>query len=187
MTNIQDPTNQSKILFDNYTNNGWLNNELTFIIPVYKNMPASIKKPSNLSSGNLYYVSSNYIAPALRAGPGTSYSNLGSLSKDTVVNLIQENVGTANGYTWHKISTENGTVGYFASCYLTPINTKVDTYSVPSQPADTGSNSNTTETSNFKISGNQLIAEPGTTVKNIKEKYTVTSAKKDGIKAIRIN
>lgn len=183
MTNIQDPTNQSKILFDNYTNNGWLNNELTFVIPVYKNMPASIKKPSNLSSGNLYYVSSNYIAPALRSGPGTGYSNLGNLSKDTVVNLVQANVKNANGYTWSKISTESGTVGYFANCYLTPINTKVDTYSVPSQPADNTSNSgngNSNATANYKIEGNKIITEPGTTVKKIKEKYTVTSAKKDG-------
>lgn len=48
MTNVQDPTNQAKILFDKYTNNGWLDGELTFIIPVYKNMPTAIKKPSNL-------------------------------------------------------------------------------------------------------------------------------------------
>lgn len=136
MTNIKDPTDQSKILFDNYTNNGWLNNELTFIIPVYKNMPASIKKPNSLTSGNLYYVSSNYASVALRSGPGTKYSNLGSLNKDTIVNVIEQNVATANGYTWSKICTENGTVGYFTNEYLTPVNTKVDTYVVPSNPQD---------------------------------------------------
>ncbi len=140
MTNVQDPTNQAKILFDKYTNNGWLDGELTFIIPVYKNMPTSVKKPSNLTRGNLYYISSSYNSVGFRSGPGTGYTSLGRLNKDIVVNMIEENAGTANGYTWSKVSTESGQVGYVAREYLTQVNTKADTYSVPSQPADNGNN-----------------------------------------------
>lgn len=179
MTNVQDPTNQSKMLFDKYTNNGWLNNELTFIIPVYKNMPTYVKKPTNLTSGSLYYVSSSYNSVTLRSGAGTSYTSLGTLARDTVVQMVQQNVATANGYTWSKIKTETGTVGYFANTYLMPVNTTADTYSVPSQPSSTTSTS-ANATSNYKEDGSKIIVEPGTTLKNIKENYTVTSAKKDG-------
>lgn len=181
MTNIKDPTTQAKLLFDNYTNRGWLNNELTFVIPVYKNMPASIKKPSNLSGENLYYISANYSTVGFRSGPGTGYTRLGDLNKDIVVKMVQENVKVANGYTWSRISTESGQVGYVANTYLTRINTKVDTYKVPPQPADNNQNNQSQVlTSNFKTEGNKIITEPGTKVKNIKTKYTVTSAKKDG-------
>lgn len=178
MTNIKDPTTQAKLLFDNYTNNGWLNNELTFVIPVYKNMPASIKKPTNLSGENLYYISANYSTVGFRSGPGTGYTRLGDLNKDTVVKMVQQNVAVADGYTWSKVSTESGQVGYVANTYLDRINTKVDTYKVPEQPTD--NNQSQVVTSNFKADGNKIITEPGTKIKNIKTKYTVTSAKKDG-------
>ena len=182
MTNVQDPTNQAKILFDKYTNNEWLDGELTFIIPVYKNMPTAVKKPSNLTSGNLYYISSSYNSVGFRSGPGTGYTSLGRLNKDIVVNMIEENAGAANGYTWSKVSTESGQVGYVAREYLTQVNTKADTYSVPSQPANGGNNNNNQPeaTTGFKVESNKIITEPETTLKDIKTKYTVTSAKKDG-------
>ncbi len=41
-------------LYNAYKNNGFLNSELTFIIPVYKNMPEYVKLPST-QTGNLYY------------------------------------------------------------------------------------------------------------------------------------
>lgn len=134
MTNIQDPTNQSKILFDKYTNNGWLTNDLTFVIPVYKDMPSAIKKPSNLTSGNLYYVSSNYYTINYRSSPNGTV--LGSLSKDTVVNMIQTNVSSSGGYTWDKIQLEDGQVVYMADEYLSKINTATDNYLVPGQPSN---------------------------------------------------
>lgn len=180
MTNVQDPTNQAKILFDKYTNNEWLDGELTFIIPVYKNMPTAVKKPSNLTSGNLYYISSSYNSVGFRSGPGTGYTSLGRLNKDIVVNMIEENAGAANGYTWSKVSIESGQVGYVAREYLTQVNTKADTYSVPSQPANGGDNNQPEATTGFKVENNKIITEPGTTIKDIKTKYTVTSAKKDG-------
>lgn len=38
--------------------------------------------------------------------------------------MIEENVGTANGYNWSKVSTESGQVGYVAREYLTQVNHK---------------------------------------------------------------
>ena len=42
MTNIQDPTNQSYSNYKLYADN--LDGNITFIIPVYNNMPESTKK-----------------------------------------------------------------------------------------------------------------------------------------------
>lgn len=114
MTNVQDPTNQSSMLYDAYSDNGYLNNELTFIIPVYKNMPSYVKLPST-QTGNLYYVSSNYTAVYLRNGPGgatSGYQNIAALPKDTLVNVLQTGI---NG--WAKVEW-NGIVRiYFRSLY----------------------------------------------------------------------
>ncbi len=139
MTNIQDPTNQAKMLFDEYLNNGWLNRELTFVIPVYKDMPAYIKLPSNLTTndGTLYFISSNYSDVALRAGAGTNYGSRGSLKRNTPVLMLNYN---ENGSGWSKVRV-NGTEGYVINDYLTPVNTVKDNYYVPNQPSDNNSSS----------------------------------------------
>lgn len=141
MTNLQDPTNQAKILFDKYANNGWLNNDLTFIIPVYKNMPTYNKLPSNLTGSELYYVSPNWISPNLRTGIGSSASAICIVRKDTLVTMVQYNAGTDSyGTPWHRIRLEDGTEGYMTSEYLTKVNNIIDTYSVPSQPTEENNN-----------------------------------------------
>lgn len=139
MTNIQDPTNQAKMLYDEYLNNNWLNNELTFIIPVYKNIPTYVKLPSNLTTndGELYFVSSNYYEVSLREKASSSSTILKSLSKDTVVLMQSYNI---NNSGWSKV-TVDGQEGYISNKYLTKINTKKDTYNVPSQPSDEINNS----------------------------------------------
>ena len=128
MTNVQDPNNQANMLYEAYYNNGLLNNDLTFIIPVYKNMPTYVKLPSN-ETGNLYYVSSNYTSVFLRNGPGgagSGYINIAALLKDTVVSVLQTGI---NG--WAKVKY-NDLEGYMSEDYLTPVNTVKDTYKVPS-------------------------------------------------------
>ena len=127
MTNIQDPTNQAIMLYDAYNENGYLDDELTFIIPIYKNMPTYVKLPST-QTGNLYYVSSNSTGVYLRNGPGgvsSGYSNIAVLPKDTVVNVLQTGI---NG--WAKIQV-NDLTGYISEQYITKVNTIEDTYKVP--------------------------------------------------------
>lgn len=140
MTNIQDPNNQAKMLYDEYLNNNWLNQELTFIIPVYKNMPTYVKLPSNLttSDGKLYYISSNYGEVSLRAGTGTNTDSLEMLKKDTIVLMKEYNVSNSG---WSKVSV-NGKEGYVSNKYLTEVNLIQDTYIVPNQPSG-GNNTST--------------------------------------------
>ena len=52
MTNIQDPTNQSYSNYKLYADN--LDGNITFIIPVYNNMPESTKKPTDVKLNSIY-------------------------------------------------------------------------------------------------------------------------------------
>lgn len=126
MTNVEDPNSQANILYKAYDTNNLLDNSLTFVIPVYKNMPAYVKLPAEKAqTGDLYYVSSNYTGVTWRQSPGGTA--IGTLRKDTVVTMLEPNV---NGFG--KISY-NGTTGYMSMQYLTKVNTKKDNYSVPQQ------------------------------------------------------
>ena len=60
MTNVRDPASQAGSLYDIYADNGILDAKLTFLIPVYNNMPASNSKPTSLTAndGQLYYINS---------------------------------------------------------------------------------------------------------------------------------
>ncbi len=178
MTNIQDPTNQAKMLFDQYNNYGWLNQELTFTIPVYKDMPAYVKKPSTLTtaSGSLYYVSSSYYSVNYRSAMSTNASTLlGTLSKDTVVVMLEQNAGYADGVNWSKIRLADGREVYFSANYLSPVNTKTDIYSVPGQPSEPV-NPPIEQANEFKIEGDKIYTTPDIKLSDIKAKHTVTSA-----------
>lgn len=177
MTNIQDPNNQASILFNKYNDYGWKDNELTFVIPVYKNMPTYKKLPSSLTSadGDLHYISSNYIGVGLREGPGTNYNRIDTLLKDTLVAVTQ----WQNGWGYVKLSS--GQTGWVTGEYLTKVNTIVDNYVIPNQPSDEGTTI-VEGNNNFKFDNSYIITEPGTIVKDIRVKgYNVISAVKDGV------
>lgn len=126
MTNVEDPNSQAQQLQKVYAENGLLDSELTFIIPIYKNMPTYKKLPST-QTGNLYYVSSNYTNVALRSEPSTITGHrIEPLRKDTVINVLQTGI---NG--WAKVQVD-GQTGYISEEYITKVNTKKDTYKVPS-------------------------------------------------------
>lgn len=120
MTNVQDPTSQSKSLYNTYASNGILDENLNFIIPVYEDMPSSVGMPSGFPEGteNLYYVNCTD-GLRVRSKASTSGSVLATLYKDTKVQMITKNYATANGYTWDKIKLANGVTGYVADKYLT--------------------------------------------------------------------
>ena len=155
MSNLQDATNQSKLMYDAYTSasidTNLLDSELTFIIPVYKNMPAYNKLPSSFEGSEIYYISSNYTSPNLREGIGTNTSKITAIKKDTLVTMVQYNAGTdASGMQWHRIRLENGTEGYMRSDYVSKVNNIVDTYSVPNQPAEENQNDSGNSTNDKK-------------------------------------
>ncbi len=118
MTNIQDPSSQAKNLYNTYFDNNILEASLNFIIPVYDNMPAKCLLPSSInpSAPTSYYINGTDVR--LRNSPNIGDNIVVTLGENEVVTLIQENAGTANGYTWSKIRRSNGQEGYVAKDYL---------------------------------------------------------------------
>ena len=120
MTNVQDPTSQSKSLYNTYAKNKVLEENLNFIIPVYDNMPTENAMPSGLTAedGDLYYVNCTD-GLAIREKPTTSGKKIGTLYKNTLVVMLQRECVEADGYKWDKVKLSNGLTGYIASKYLT--------------------------------------------------------------------
>ena len=124
MTNVQDPTSQSKTLYNTYAKNGILDKSLNFIIPIYEDMPSSVNMPSGFSDDteDLYYVNCTD-GLRVRNKASTSGSILTTLYKNTKVQMITKNYTTANGIVWDKIKLSNGVTGYTADKYLTACET----------------------------------------------------------------
>lgn len=131
MTNVQDPTSQSKPLYNTYARNGVLDKSLNFIIPIYEDMPSSVDMPSGFSDDteDLYYVNCTD-GLRVRNKASTSGSILATLYKNTKVQMITKNYTTANGIVWDKIKLSNGVTGYTADKYLTVCKTNNDSDTV---------------------------------------------------------
>ena len=131
MTNVQDPTSQSKTLYNTYARNGVLDKSLNFIIPIYEDMPSSVNMPSGFSDDteDLYYVNCTD-GLRVRSKASTSGSILTTLYKNTKVQMITKKYTTANGIVWDKIKLSNGVTGYTADKYLTACKTNTDSDTV---------------------------------------------------------
>ena len=190
MTNLRDPASQAGALYDIYADSQILDENLTFTIPVYNNMPDSVAVPTTVSanSDKLYYINSlkKYgIAFRTTAG-GTS---MGHLYKDTVVELIQ------NQGTWSKVRLNRATTydfankkwntesveGYVSTEYLLSVNADIPDYR---DRVDMGNGNNPGPIigdANFKVDGNYIIMTPSTTAKTIKSKNpSAVIKRKDG-------
>ena len=131
MTNVQDPTSQSKTLYNTYAKNGILDKSLNFIIPIYEDMPSSVNMPSGFTDDteDLYYVNCTD-GLRVRNKASTSGSILTILYKNTKVQMITKKYTTANGIVWDKIKLSNGVTGYTADKYLTACKTNTDSDTV---------------------------------------------------------
>ncbi len=156
MTNVQDPTSQSKRTYNTYVDNNIIGEKLNFIIPVYNNMPSSNKLPTNLTSsdGALYYMIGTDVR--VRSTPSTSGAVLATMkSLDEIVAVLERETSTdSTGRKWDKVKLSSGIVGYMASQYLTPCDGKVDT-------------NNNTSTVKAKIDSNNIISIPNLTAKQV--------------------
>lgn len=174
MTNIQDPSSQAINLFTYYTNGGILSNSLTFIIPVYNNMPDNpSEKGTTLTKddGTLYRVNVNS-SVNIRSGTSTSSSSLGTASRGMIVAV------TGSSGNWYKVKLNKATTynstskkwnystinGYISKSYLEKITT-----------TDNNNNSsNNTNTSNLRLDDKKLTMSilPKSTVKTVTSVYS---------------
>ncbi len=93
MTNVLAPYSESMSIYNGYSKTGILGNSMTFIIPVYNNMPNMwVQNPNILESD---YISDNTKVYAdvtdtlnVRSGPSTSYELLTKIDRNVVMTRI---------------------------------------------------------------------------------------------------
>ena len=124
MTNVLAPYSESKLVYNGYKNSGILNSGLTFIIPIYENMPKlPVESPnileSDFTSDNTKMYANVTTKLNVRSGPGTSYEIITTLDKNEQVTRIAK--GKQSGELWDRVILENGIVGYVFQSYLEPV------------------------------------------------------------------
>ena len=121
MTNVLAPYTESKLIYNGYLNNNMLQLSMTFIIPVYNNMPAlQIQRPDIPDSDYILDNTKVYADVTgnvnVRTGPSTSYEILTQVTKNDVLTRIGK--GKQAGELWDKVILQNGMFGYVFASYF---------------------------------------------------------------------
>ena len=121
MTNVLAPYSESKLIHTGYKNSGMLEDTISFIIPVYNNMPEIPVQSPNIKESD--YTSDNTKVYAdvtstlnIRTGPSTSYEILTSIDRTVVMTRLAK--GKQSGELWDKVQLPNGIIGYAFQNYL---------------------------------------------------------------------
>ena len=121
MTNVLAPYSESKLIYTGYANGNLLDTSMSFVIPIYENMPdlpctSPAISASDFSSDNTKVYAKVDTSLNVRSGPGTSYEVLTSVSANTQMTRIAK--GKQKGELWDRVKLENGMVGYVFQTYL---------------------------------------------------------------------
>ena len=121
MTNVLAPYSESKLIYNGYANMNMLNNSMTFIIPVYNNMPETpVENPniieSDFTNDNTKVYADVQTTLNIREGPSSSYEILTSV--DRKVEMTRLAKGKQSGELWDKVQLPNGIIGYAFQSYL---------------------------------------------------------------------
>lgn len=158
MTNVLAPYSESKSIYNGYQKNGLLNTSMSFIIPVYDNMPEVPTDSPDINQSDFIDDNKKLVCNAtnvnIRTGPNTSYEIITTVSNPDNMRRIKK--GIQSGERWDKVKLENGIIGYIYQNYLTEISDNVQIkFEYPLRE------------SNFKISG---VDYNNNSMLNIKEK-----------------
>lgn len=121
MTNVLAPYSESKSIYNGYQKSGILETAMTFIIPVYDNMPTIPTQSPSINTNEFTQDNTNVYCNGtnvnLRAGPGTSYEIITTVSNPDKMTRIAK--GIQAGERWDRVVLENGIVGYIYQTYVT--------------------------------------------------------------------
>ncbi len=124
MTNVLAPYSESKLIYSGYEKSEMLNSTISFIVPVYDNMPDLPCISPSISSKDYTNDNTKVIADTsgnlnIRTGPGTSYEVLTSVKNGT--KMIRIAKGKQSGELWDRVRLDNGLVGYVFQNYVKEI------------------------------------------------------------------
>lgn len=121
MTNVLAPYSESKLIYNGYSNSGLLDSSMSFVIPIYNNMPdlpctSPAISASDYKADNTKVYADVETSLNVRTGPGTSYETLTSVPGGTVMTRIAK--GKQKGELWDRVKLQNGLVGYVFQTYV---------------------------------------------------------------------
>lgn len=121
MTNVLAPYSESKSTYNGYQKSGLLDTSMTFIIPVYNNMPSIPMQSPDINANDFAQDNTKVYCNAtnvnVRTGPSTSYEIITSVNKQDKMTRIAK--GKQSGERWDKVILENGIIGYIFQTYVT--------------------------------------------------------------------
>ena len=123
MTNVLAPYSESKSIYNGYQKSGILDTAITFIIPVYENMPTNPTQNPNINASDFTADNTKVYCNAtnvnIRTGPSTSYEIISTISNPDKMTRIGK--GVQSGERWDKVRLENGIVGYIYQTYVSEL------------------------------------------------------------------
>lgn len=124
MTNLSASKTEGYTIKNTYNEMGLLSSDskIKFKIPVYNNMPEQISPEPGTETPVVQDVKINDTGVNVRAGKGTNYDVITTLSKNDVVLRIELDNSKTGGYYWDKVVLSTGKIGYIARNYLTQLN-----------------------------------------------------------------
>ena len=166
MTNILAPYSESNSIYKGYVNSNMLDTSISFIIPIYSNMPEiNIESPSinsfNYTSDNTKVLANVSNSLNIRSGPGTSYESIIKVGARTKMTRISKCIGS--GELWDRVYLDNGIVGYASRTYLMDAPSEINQEELKFDYS-------------LHVSGNEIsgIQEKISTVQNIKSKINTS-------------
>lgn len=123
MTNVLAPYSESKSIYNGYQKAGMLDTPMSFIIPVYNNMPNISTDSPNINPNDFSEDNTKVYCNAtnvnIRTGPSTSYEVITTVTNPDKMTRIKK--GKQQGERWDKVILENGIVGYIFQNYVTEV------------------------------------------------------------------
>ena len=121
MTNVLAPYSESKLIYNGYAKSNLLDTPMSFVIPIYNNMPELPCTSPAISSNDFLSDNTKVYANVentlnVRTGPSTSYEILTSIKSGTQMTRIAK--GKQNGELWDRVKLSNGIVGYVFQTYV---------------------------------------------------------------------
>ena len=121
MTNVLAPYSESKLIYNGYAKSNLLDTPMSFVIPIYNNMPELPCTSPAISSNDFLSDNTKVYANVentlnVRTGPSTSYEILTSIKSGTQMTRIAK--GKQKGELWDRVKLSNGIVGYVFQIYV---------------------------------------------------------------------
>ena len=123
MTNVLAPYSESKSIYNGYEKTGVLNTAMSFVIPIYNNMPEIPTQSPSINSS--YFIDDNTKVYCnaqnvnIRTGPSTSYEITTTVSNPDKMTRIKK--GQQSGERWDMVKLENGIIGYIYQPYVSEL------------------------------------------------------------------